>query len=90
MSNYPEVLKYIDLSHRISSYVEVDEVFRDIIILFLLYSSRDDYFLYSTKPNLNVVYINRRMLSIAVSLSDPIGWLLSVVMKLPIEIERLG
>ncbi|XP_037921392.1 uncharacterized protein LOC119658198 [Hermetia illucens] len=88
-TNCPEVLKYIDESHRISSYVEVDKADKDLKILGLHYSPIDDCFLYSIKPILNVRYTKRRMLSIAASIFDPIGWLLPVVMKLRIEIQHL-
>lgn len=76
-SNDSEILRDVAESKRIELYIELEKLEGSIRIIGLHYSPKEDCFRYKINLCEKIVYTKRRVLSLAASIYDPIGWLLS-------------
>lgn len=88
-SNNPEVLANLDDSLKVEAYLDPHTDLAAIKMLGILYNKKNDSFSIKVRDPSNVVFTKRGLLSMCASIYDPLGWLLPVVMKLRILIQKL-
>ena len=89
MSNHPDILSNIDPSKQIGSFVDLQKSNNTVKTLGLLFCPSDDTFAFKIKNPPEIKFTKRKLLSMAASLYDPLGWILPAIMHFRILIQLL-